>query len=78
MGKMEIFPIPMIAVAAFSAIAIVVVSFPMPSTAGPTIGVAFNNVAPIPVTAAAFTDTTVPAAFAPVPITAGTICNSHQ
>lgn len=59
----------MIAVAAFNAIAMVVVSLPIPITAGPKTGVAFNNVPPIPVIAAALADTTLPA----VPATAGRI-----
>lgn len=66
---MDILPIPMIAVAALIAIATVVVILPTPITAGPTIGVAFSNVVPIPVIAAAFAATI----FVAVPATAGTI-----
>lgn len=68
-GKMAIFPTPMMAVAAFSATEIVDVTLPTPTTTGPITGVAFSNVVPIPVTAAAFAETTFP----DVPITAGTI-----
>lgn len=65
---MDIFPTPMMAVAALSASAMVAVSLPAPTTTGPITGVAFSNVLPIPVTAAAFAETTFPA----VPTTAGT------
>lgn len=61
----------MTAVAAFKAIAMVVVSFPSPIAAGPSTGVAFNNVVPNPVMAAAFAVTI----FVAVPVTAGTSCN---
>lgn len=65
---MEIFPTPMTAVAAFIAMANVVANLPAPITAGPTIGVAFNNVLPMPVIAAALAETILVA----VPVTAGT------
>lgn len=71
---MAIFPIPMTAVAAFNAIAIVPVSFPILATAGPMSGVAFNSELPKPVIAAAFADTT----FVAVPATAGTIYKSQR
>lgn len=57
--------------AAFSAIATVDASFPIPTAAGPITGVAFKSVVPIPVIAAALADTI----FVAVPATAGIIYN---
>lgn len=57
--------------AAFSAIATVDASFPIPMAAGPITGVAFKSVVPIPVIAAALADTI----FVAVPATAGIIYN---
>lgn len=64
---MEIFPTPMIAVAALSASDMVVVILPTPITAGPRTGVAFNSVLPKPVIAAAFAETILPAVPATAP-----------